>query len=197
MDQEQKIRENIEVMESLISELKQDDSQGIAGVNIQYQELQRVVADGKANVMRIVQDLSAQVTTLKEQSTPPEPPRAHEIRVQELDSERVQVQGKIDNLQEQLDMLRARREDMAKRFQDLRDQRARIDQMVMVEEPEMTNKFSLYCHISRLSVNLDHYPRKLSGVVMSEGDKGPQAFEIELTSMSQCQIADKLWDLME
>jgi len=141
--------------------------------------------------------LSTNVNELQRQAIPSEPPGAHTQRIGALEGQKQDAQTNVNHLSTQLDTLTSRRKDMAQKFQDLREQRARIDQLAMQQEPEITNKLSLYAHISRLSFNLDHYPRKLSGVVASEDVQGPQTFELELSTLSQCQIADKLWGLME
>jgi len=52
---EQKLRENLDVMDSLIAELRQDDSKGITDVQRAYSELLQLLAEGESQVMHLIQ----------------------------------------------------------------------------------------------------------------------------------------------
>ncbi|CAG9463838.1 unnamed protein product [Pedinophyceae sp. YPF-701] len=191
-----RIRDNLDVMASLIAELDAGDSEEIAAVHREHQELRELISESEGRVQNIIQGLAADVEALSREAAVKEDPAAHRGRVDDLRAQQDAAKGAVQALSSELGALRGQRETMARRFQELRSQRARIDQLASEKEPQARNQLTLYAHISRATLRLDQYPRRLAGTVASLAATGPRTFDLDLTAMSQCEIADTLWGLM-
>ena len=141
--------------------------------------------------------MAASLREMEHAATPPEPPGAHEMRVQQMTIEATRAHQQVSSMQQEGMRLQNEREGLKGQVKELGAAKDRLVALNTQVEPEIRHKVSLFAHISRTTFHFEKLPRIAGTVADPAGPGGIKMFDIDASQTSRFDLVNHLWSLME